>query len=175
MSGRPAVRATDRSPFAARLARLGAVALWLAAAEDAAAQGGGRGGPHPVARVDVIAARATAVQGALGVTLPLGNYVRLDAVAGAGVERSAGTSRGSARGDLVARFLLDPFRQARWSAYGGAGVSGMRTEEDWRGYLLAVIGVEGPAVRRLLPALELGLGGGARIGIVLRGAAPGQR
>jgi hypothetical protein len=120
-------------------------------------------------------ARATALQGALGLALPLGNYVRVDGVIGAGVERSDGASRTSARGDLVGRFLLDPFRQSRWSGYAGAGLTALRSEGDWRGYLLAVAGVEGPGARGLLPALELGLGGGARVGIVLRSAAPDRR
>ena len=134
-----------------------------------------RGGPRPLVRADASLARASAFQGALGLTLPLGTYVRVDAVAGAGVERSHGARRGSARGDVVGRFLLDPFRQSNWSGYAGAGVSALRTDGDWRGYLLAVVGVEGPGTHGLLPALELGLGGGTRVGIVLRGAAPDRR
>jgi hypothetical protein len=153
-------------------ARLTILAVALLAARDATAQ---RAGPRPLVRADVVLARATAVQGALGLTLPLGNYVRLDGVAGAGVERSAGASGASARGDLVGRFLLDPFRQSRWSGYAGAGLSALRSEGDWRGYLLAVIGVEGPGAHGVLPALELGLGGGARVGVVLRSAASDRR
>lgn len=153
-------------------ARLTTLALAFLAARDAAAQ---RAGPRPLVRADVVLARATALQGALGLTLPLGNYVRLDGVAGAGVERSEGASRASARGDLVGRFLLDPFRQSRWSGYAGGGLGALRTDGDWRGYLLAVVGVEGPGAHDLLPALELGLGRGARVGVVLRNVAPDRR
>ena len=76
---------------------------------------------------------------------------------------------------LVGRFLLDPFRQSRWSGYGGAGLSALHTEHDWRGYMLAVVGVEGPGGRRFLPALEIGLGGGTRIGLVLRNSPLDRR
>jgi len=165
------VRARPRGG-AVHTARVAALALALLSAREAVAQ---RAGPRPLVRADVVLARASALQGALGLTLPLGNYVRLDAVAGAGVERSGGATHGSARGDLVGRFLLDPFRQSRWSGYAGGGLSALRTEDDWRGYLLAVVGVEGPGARGLLPALELGLGGGARVGVVLRSAAPDRR
>lgn len=163
-----------RALHAARLTTLALATLALAAlaVREAEAQ---RAGPRPLVRADVVLARATALQGALGLTLPLGNYVRLDGVAGAGVERSGDASRTSARGDLVGRFLLDPFRQSRWSGYAGGGISALRSEGEWRGYLLAVAGVEGPGARNLLPSLEIGLGGGARIGIVLRGAAPDRR
>lgn len=160
-------------PRAALLAaRLALLAVAVVAPRGAAAQ---RAAPRPLVRADVVLARASAVQGAVGVTLPLGTYVRLDATAGAGVERSAGESRASGRGDLVGRFLLDPFRQSRWSGYGGAGITTLRSGGDWRAYLLAVVGVEGPGGRGLLPALELGLGGGARVGLVLRSAAPDRR
>jgi hypothetical protein len=132
--------------------------------------------PQLAARADVIAGRATAVQGALGFVLPFGTYVRGSAVAGGGTVSAAGETRGSARADVVARFLFDPFLERRWGPYGGAGVSAMYAagargqRGDWRGYLLAVAGVEGPPAHGFLPAVEVGLGGGTRVGIVLRRA-----
>ena len=165
---------SGRAPAAAAAA---ALCLLLSPARRAdAQQTQGRARPRVVLRADLIAARTTAAQGGAGLTFPLGNYVRVDAVGGVGVGWRDGGSRASVRGDLVGRFVLDPFRESRWSPYGGAGVSALRMgSEDWRGYLLAVLGVEGPAARGLLPALELGLGGGARVGLVLRGAAPNRR
>jgi hypothetical protein len=47
--------------------------------------------------------------------------------------------------------------------------------DPWRGYLLLALGVEGPAVRGVFPALEVGLGGGVRVGVVLRSAMPEHR
>ena len=79
------------------------------------------------------------------------------------------------RTDFVSRFSLDPFRQSRWAPYAGGGISGRyRSELDGgsRAYLLIFLGVEGPLplgeMAGWVPAFELGLGGGARVGIVLR-------
>jgi len=79
------------------------------------------------------------------------------------------------RTDFVSRFSLDPFRQSRWAPYAGVGISGRyRSELDGgsRAYLLIFLGVEGPLplgeMSGWVPAFELGLGGGARVGIVLR-------
>jgi hypothetical protein len=70
---------------------------------------------------------------------------------------------------------MDPFRQSRWAPYAGAGLSGRyRSERDGgpRAYLLVFLGVEGPlalgALEGWVPAFELGLGGGARVGVILR-------
>ncbi len=132
------------------------------------------------ARGDVIAARTTAVHAALGGLVPVGTYLRLGAAAGGGIVIARGSSSGdahaSARADLIGRFVLDPFREARWGPYAGAGVSALYHEGGrWRGYLLTVFGVEGSAVRGVLPAVEVGLDGGTRVGLVLRQAVAGRR
>jgi hypothetical protein len=123
------------------------------------------------ARLDAIFARSTAVEAGYGFTVPAGIYVRSGLVAGIG----AGRHGVEGRTDLIARFSLDPFRQSRWAPYGGAGLSGRyRTERDGgsRAYLLVFLGVEGPlalgATAGWVPAFEVGLGGGARVGVILR-------
>jgi hypothetical protein len=123
------------------------------------------------ARLDAIFARSTAVEAGYGFTVPAGIYVRSGLVAGIG----AGRHGVEGRTDLIARFSLDPFRQSRWAPYGGAGLSGRyRTERDGgsRAYLLVFLGVEGPlalgATSGWVPAFEVGLGGGARVGVILR-------
>jgi hypothetical protein len=129
-------------------------------------------------RVDAIFARTGAAEAAYGLTLPAGIYVRNGVVAGLG----AGPDGLEGRADLVSRFSLDPFRQSRWAPYGGAGISG-RFRPDRaggsRGYLLVLLGIEGPlaAGNRTgwVPAIELGLGGGARLGVVLRRAIADRR
>jgi len=156
----------------------GGATLLLAAATALPAQRPGLppNRPQLEARGDVIAGRATAVQGALGLIAPFGSYVRGGLVVGGGPVSLGSETRASARADVVVRFLLDPFLERRWGPYGGAGVSAMYTGAgggeggDWRGYLMAVAGVEGPPTRGVLPALEVGLGGGTRIGVVLRKA-----
>jgi hypothetical protein len=130
------------------------------------------------ARADVIVARAASVQAGYGVSIPAGIYVRMGVVAALG----AGARGLEGRADLVSRFSLDPFRQSRWAPYGGAGISGrFRPDQAGgsRGYLLVLLGVEGPlaAGKRTgwVPAVELGLGGGARVGFVLRRAVADRR
>lgn len=122
-------------------------------------------------RVDGIFARTGGVEAGLGVSVPTGIYVRNGLVAGIGVGRHAPEGRT----DLVSRFSLDPFRQSRWSLYGGGGISGRyRATEDGgaHAYLLLFVGLEGPLplgrTSGWVPAFEAGLGGGARVGIILR-------
>jgi hypothetical protein len=122
-------------------------------------------------RVDAIFARSGAVEAAYGFTVPAGIYVRTGLVAGIG----AGRHGVEGRTDAIARFSMDPFRQSRWAPYAGAGLSGRyRSERDGgaRAYLLVFLGVEGPlalgALEGWVPAFEVGLGGGARIGVILR-------
>jgi hypothetical protein len=122
-------------------------------------------------RIDGLFARSSGVEAGLGVSVPAGLYMRTGLVAGLGIGRNGAEGRT----DLAARFSLDPFRQTRWAPYAGAGVSGRyRVEEDGgtHAYLLVFLGLEGPlAVGRTsgwIPAFELGLGGGARVGVILR-------
>jgi len=122
-------------------------------------------------RLDGIFARTAGVEAGLGVTVPAGIYVRSGLVTGLG----AGRHGVEGRTDFVSRFSLDPFRQSRWAPYAGGGISGRyRSNLDGgsRAYLLIFLGVEGPLplgeVSGWVPAFELGLGGGARVGVLLR-------
>jgi hypothetical protein len=133
---------------------------------------------QPEVRVDAIFARSTGIEGALGVSIPAGIYVRTGLVAGLG----GGTQGIEGRTDLVARFSMDPFRQSRWAPYAGAGLSGRYRSADAggsRAYLLVFLGIEGPlrngATSGWVPALELGLGGGTRVGVGMRTAIAGRR
>lgn len=129
-------------------------------------------------RVDAIIARTTGVEAGLGLSVPSGIYMRTGLVAGIG----AGSHGVEARTDLVSRFSLDPFRQSRWAPYGGAGVSGRyRSKLDGgsHAYLMIFLGVEGPlsrgATSGIVPAFEIGLGGGARVGVILRRGVNARR
>ena len=122
-------------------------------------------------RLDGIFARTAGGEVGLGVSLPVGIYVRNGLVGGIGV----GEHGVEGRTDLLSRFSLDPFRQSRWSLYGGGGISGRyRTERDGasRAYLLVFVGLEGPLplgrTSGWVPAFEAGLGGGARVGVIIR-------
>ncbi|MFL5618735.1 MAG: hypothetical protein ACJ79A_10120 [Gemmatimonadaceae bacterium] len=125
----------------------------------------------PELRIDVLGANPTSVQAAAGVEIPAGTYVRVGVLAGAGVtiERDE-TSRAAGRVDVLARFLLDPFRQERWGFSAGAGVS-LRADpgDRVRPRLLVALDLEGRRSRGgISPSLQLGLGGGVRGGVGLR-------
>ncbi len=129
-------------------------------------------------RLDAIFARSSAVEAAYGFTIPVGIYVRSGLVAGIG----AGRHGAEGRSDFVVRFSFDPFRQSRWAPYAGGGVSGrFRSELDGgsKAYLLIFLGVEGPLPlgerAGWVPALEVGLGGGGRVGLILRRGVNARR
>jgi hypothetical protein len=129
-------------------------------------------------RVDAIVARTAGVEAGLGLSVPSGIYMRTGLVAGIG----AGRHGVEGRTDLISRFSLDPFRQSRWAPYAGAGVSGRyRTKLDGgsHAYLMIFLGVEGPlplgATSGIVPAFEMGLGGGARFGVILRRGVNARR
>jgi hypothetical protein len=104
------------------------------------------------------------------VIIPLGYYVRVSADVGYGVRADSNLIAGRWRADLLTRVTLDPFRQQRWAFSIGGGLSFRR-----RTYLAAIADLEGPALRGLLPALQVGVSGGYRVAVVLRRAVKGRR
>ena len=158
-------------------ALLASIALLAAASVPASAQQ-----PSipivPELRIDVLGAEPTSVQGAVGVQIPAGYYVRVGLLAGAGATiEPDGASRAAGRVDVLARFLIDPFRQSRWGFSAGAGVS-LRADpgDKARPHLLAALDLEGRRSRGgLSPSLQVGLGGGVRGGIGLRWSGRGAR
>ena len=151
-------------------------AALVAATAVAAREGGAQ--PRAQARVDVLVADRAAAHAGVGAEVDAGLYVRLGVIAAAGVtggEDDEGAAFG-ARGEAVVRFLLDPLRQSRRGAYLGGG-AGVRKDGrgDPRGYVLAVVGVEGAPRGGWAPSLEVGVGGGARLAVVLRRAPADRR
>jgi hypothetical protein len=150
-------------------ALLAAIALLAVAPASGGAQQ--RAPVAPELRIDVIGARPTSVQGAIGVEVPAGTYMRIGVLGGAGVAIDGDeSSRAAGRVDVLARFLLDPFRQARWGFSAGAGVS-VRADpgEKVRPRLLAAIDLEGRRTTAgVSPFMQIGLGGGVRGGVGLR-------
>jgi hypothetical protein len=126
----------------------------------------------PEVRLDGIIARVSALQLGAGFTAAAGSYVRTGVIAGVGFSRNGL----SGRVDGIARFHFDPFRQSRWAPYGGGGISGrFDSNEKTRAYLLLLLGLDGPVYNGATPSFELGLGGGARIGVLVRRATAERR
>lgn len=131
---------------------------------------------QPSGRVDLLASRIRAVQAGLELDTRAGRYVRLGVVGAAGESWYAGASGLSARAEMVGRFELDPDFRSRWAPYFTAGL-GARYDRvgSWRGVMSAAIGLEGPNANGVIPFLEVGWGGGFRVGIGLRKALPSGR
>jgi hypothetical protein len=125
---------------------------------------------QPELRADVIGPRPYTVQPGGGITVALGYYARVSASIGYALRNDTTLIDGRWRGDLLGRFILDPFRQQRWGFAVGAGLSFRQ-----RPYLTVIAEVEGPELGRWLPAIQVGAGGGFRAGAVLRRAVKGRR
>lgn len=140
---------------------------------------------QPELRVDGFGGDPWGVHLGAGLGLRLGYNARLVVAGGVGrshtddeAELGGGRSRGQASGrvEVLGRFVLDPFREARRGPYAAAGVvqrleAGLRP----RTRLTAMVGVEGMPRRGWAPSLEAGFGGGVRVGVVLRRALPDGR
>ena len=131
---------------------------------------------QPEARVDFIDARAAAAHFGVGVSVPASTYVRLGIVAAAGQAWRHGETSAAGRVDALVRFVVDPLREFRWAPYAAGGIGGIYDgEEEWRAVLVGVLGIEGPGAGSVVPAVEIGFGGGVRVGVALRRAIPGRR
>jgi hypothetical protein len=120
----------------------------------------------PSIRLDVLGGDPTALQVGAGIAFPFSNYFSLGADIGAGVS-STGFS---GRVDGFGTFSLDPYHQLQWEPYVGGGVT-VRADGGGPGtrtYLLGIIGANGPTTGSIAPGVELGFGGGVRLGITLR-------
>lgn len=145
------------------------LAMVAAARGPLRAQGAPVPSPYAEYRADALLARHATGELGAGLVIPMGIYVRTSLDAAAGATWANGATRAAARADAIARFLLDPFREVPIGVSAGGGVSLAYVDGDRvRPYLVGVIDVEGSAHRGFTPALEIGLGGGTRVGIVLR-------
>jgi hypothetical protein len=108
---------------------------------------------------------------------PLSENIWLGADLAGGL--AAGNHRGSrlsGRADILGRIHFATSLSPHWAPYLVGGVSERVDARDRAvPYAVAGVGVEAPPTHQLVPALELGLGGGVRIGIVLRPGVPRGR
>jgi len=126
--------------------------------------------------IDVRSVHSGTLQAGAGANIPLGAYVRLEIDGAGGVTRRDSVDRDSGRVDAIARFLLDPFNDASWGLSIGGGMSAMfEASSVTREYLVVVVDLEAPRIGPITPALQIGLGGGVRVGLVARAYRPGRR
>jgi len=147
---------------------------------DAQSQRLGPGGLKLEGRMEVVAARHATYEVGAGVSYPLSSYARAAVWASGGwpigdVSTEQRVPNGIARAEGVVRFLLDPFKERERGFYAGAGV-GVRWVADASGteYLLVLLGLEREVVK-VLTAIELGVGDGARVALVFRQPRRGYR
>jgi hypothetical protein len=120
-------------------------------------------------RADLLSGPPAGIELGASANLPVGYYLRLDLALAGGVARRDERAVSEGRVDLAARYLLDPFREFRWGAYAGGGLTSRWVDRaGWRADLLVLVGLEGPESHGWRTAVEVGAGGGVRLGLVLR-------
>jgi hypothetical protein len=121
-------------------------------------------------RADMVVASRTAVEGGVALVIPAGIYARTSLTGAVGAANYPSGSAAVGRAEIVSRFVLDPFRESPYgfSIGGGVGATNIEDGKRWRPYLAVVLDLELQRTARLMPAVQLGLGGGARLGLVLR-------
>ncbi len=120
----------------------------------------------PSFRLDVLGGHPAALQAGAAITVPFSNYFSIGGAVGAGIS-STGFS---GRADAFGQFSLDPYHQSEWEPYVGGGVT-VRADGGGPGtrtYLLGFIGANGPSTGSIAPGVELGFGGGVRLGVTMR-------
>jgi len=125
---------------------------------------------QPEVRADVLGPAPYVYQVGAGVTKALGYYARLTVAAAFAPGADSRYVGDRWRGDIIARVLMDPFKQQRWALSIGGGLSVRRQT-----YLAAVADLEGPDFGGVMPAIQVGVSGGLRAGVVLRRAIRGRR
>jgi hypothetical protein len=123
-------------------------------------------------RVDGIAAsRVTTLHLGVGGTRVLSRNLEVQLVMGGGTAFREGSSDNAlaGRADLLARFAPLPADGQRWSAYVAGGLSGLvERGASGRAVLALLVGMEGGRARETRRFVELGVGGGLRVGAGVR-------
>lgn len=118
----------------------------------------------------------TTLQGALGVQLRAGTYLRFAGLAGYGTAWHDDSTGRSARVEAQARFHLDPLRESVLGLYGVGGVAATWDEfRDWQPRLVLGLGCEIGTSGPRTWAVEAALAGGVRISAIVRGVRFSRR
>ena len=138
----------------------------------AAARPAARSPTYAEYRADAIVGRGTAGAGRRRRrSIPLASTCALSVDGAAGATWRDGATLASGRVDAIARFLLDPYREVPIGLSLGGGVSVPYVSGD---RARAPVSHGGASTsrddvrHRVTPAIQIGLGGGTRVGVVLR-------
>lgn len=124
--------------------------------------------PRFEVRSDIVSAAGGSLHLGAGFDAPLGLYVRGGLVASHAAVRWRSSDAAQARLDGVLSFHLDPFREEPRGLYGFAGVGAVLRDGEWLPVMVVGAGVEFHTSRRRSWSVEGGLGGGWRLGAILR-------
>lgn len=124
---------------------------------------------QPEIRVQLVVSDGSSAVAGIGLNVPVGYYVRL----AGGLAAGSRLGRSGARRveiDVAVRFLADPFHEQRWGPYAALGVRGAWEEgRKGRPAITLAVGTDllgAPGSWR--PAIEVGIGGGARVGLAFK-------
>ena len=164
--------------------RVAGCGLLLVAVSTASAQSG-----PPLPRlmndgsVNARWSRSNAIELGWSVIIPMSPYVRTHLTAAGGYIRRDQLWMRESRYEATTRFLLDPFRQAKYGLSFGGGVGMTNSDglfgrpnalgerfQTWRPFLVTYADLELRKSAGLTPALQLGIGSGIRLGFLVRSA-----
>jgi hypothetical protein len=127
--------------------------------------------------------RSNAIEVGWSLIVPVSPYVRTHFTAAGGYIYRDQLWMRESRYESTVRFLLDPFRQARYGLSFGGGVGITNSDglfgrpnqfgqrfQTWRPFLVTYADLELRKSAGLTPALQLGIGSGIRLGLVVRSA-----
>jgi len=127
--------------------------------------------PRPELRADLLGPAPYSPQLGIGLNMDAGYYARFELAAGGGGVRKDGALVGAGRVDAIVRMMLDPFAESPWGLSLGGGASARYLSGGRvRPYVTVVLDLEGPRVGDYRVACQAGLGGGARLGVIIRRA-----
>jgi len=153
-----------------------ALAVTTVGTVPAAAQQPVRAMPQRELRLELPVTPDAGLGAGFGLNVRAGWYARVGVAATLSAVRDGAGWGTAERIEATSRFLFDPFAERPHGVYAGAGVAARRGPDGTtRGDLLLLIGVEGRPAGRTVPAVELALGGGLRLGVVLRARRPAGR
>ncbi len=123
---------------------------------------------QPEFRAFASGANTVSAGAGVGFNVPAGNYLRIAPMLYAG-RRATDLPQDFVRIEIVNRFSLDPFRQARWGPWVGAGLAAeWERDAPGRALVMLALGADLPGASGWRPSVEVAIGGGTRVSLGLK-------